>query len=65
MLRDRLGHAVEDALEVVVLLGLLYLHEDDVAVAVLGLDVDAVVLVLPVLLVALALKDFLHMHLLF
>ena len=57
MLGDGLGHAIEDALQVVQLTGVLYFHDDDVALAILGLDVNPVELVVLSLLVPLALKN--------
>ena len=58
VLGDGLGGGVEDTFEEVEVIGLLDLDEDDLAEAVLGLDVDAVELVLFVLLVALAFEEF-------
>ena len=58
VLRDGLGHPIEHTLEEIQLARLLDLHQDDFALAVARLDVDAVELVALVLLVALALKDF-------
>ena len=62
MLGDGLGHAVDHPLQVVVLLRLLYLHENDLAVAVLRLDVHTVELVVLVLLVAFALQQLHDFH---
>jgi hypothetical protein len=58
VLSDGLGGAVEDSFEEVEVVGLLDLDEDDVAEAVLGLDIDAVELVVFVALVALAFEEF-------
>ena len=58
VLGDGLGGGVEDTFEEVEVIGLLDLDEDDLAEAVLGLDIDAVELVLFVLLVALAFEEF-------
>ena len=55
---DGLGSAVKDALEEVEVVGLLYLDEYDLTEAVLGLDVDAVELVVFEALVAFALEEF-------
>lgn len=58
MLGDGLGGAVEDAFEEVEVVGLLYFDEDDLAEGVLGLDIDAVELVVLVAFVALAFEYF-------
>ena len=57
MLGDGLAGAVEDALQVIELAGELHLDDDQVALAVLGLDVDAVEPVGVRLLVRLALEQ--------
>ena len=58
MLRDGLGHAVEDTLQVIQLPRVLYLDDDDLALAVAGLDIHPVELVTLRELVALALQQF-------
>ena len=68
MLGDGLRHTVDHALQVVVLACLLYLHQDNLALRVLGLDVHAVVLIVLRLLVRLRVQQFddghlvLHQH---
>ena len=57
MLGNGFGNAIEDALQVVQLAGVLYLHDDDFALAVQCFDVHTVELVICGLLVALALKQ--------
>ena len=61
MLGDGLGDTVEDALQVVQLAGVLYLDDDDFALAVLGFDVHTVELVVLCLLVAFAFEYFQYM----
>ena len=58
VLGDGLGDAVEDAFEVVALAVVLDFDEDDLVLAVAGLDVDAVGLVVLVVAVAFAFEDF-------
>ena len=58
VLRDGLGHAVEDTLQVIQLPRVLYLDDDDLALAVAGLDIHPVELVTLRELVALALQQF-------
>lgn len=58
MLGDGLGDAVEDAFEVVSFAVVLDFDEDDLVLAVAGLDVDAVGLVVLVDAVAFAFEDF-------
>ena len=64
VLGDGLRHAIEHALQIVQLAALLNLDDDDLAAGILGLDVHAVELVVPVLLVRLALEQFHDRHLL-
>ncbi len=61
---DGLRHAVEDALKVEYLRGVLHLYDYNLALAVAGLYVYAVELVVGVSLVSLAFKDVHHFHLL-
>ena len=65
MLRDGLGNTVEDALQVVELARLLDLHEDNLTLGVLGLDVNAVELVVDIILIAFTLQNLVNLHLLF
>ena len=64
MLRDGLGNAVENALQIVELTRLLNLHQDNLALRVPGFDVDAVELVVLSFLIAFALKQLHNGHLL-
>ena len=64
VLRDGLSHPIEDALQVIQLARLLYLHQDDFTLGVASLDVYAVELVVFLLLVAFALQKFHNGHLL-
>ena len=61
--RDGLACTVQDPLQIVKLSRQLYFHDDEVPLAVLGLDVDTVELVLSGILVALALQQFDYMDL--
>ena len=54
VLGDGACHTIKDALKVVQLARLLYFHDDDFTLAVLGFDVNTVEFVLRVVLVALA-----------
>ena len=58
MLGYRLRHAIQYPLKVVQFAGLLNLHDDDLILAVLGLDVNTVELVVRVFLVAFAFQNF-------
>ena len=60
--RDGLGHTVQHALQVVQLTTLLNLHQDNLTLRVLGLDVHAVVFVVLALLVRLTLQQFQNGH---
>ena len=64
VLGDGFRYTVEDAVQIVELTRLLYLHQNDFALRVEGLDVHAVELVVLGLLVALALQQFHDGHLL-
>ena len=64
MLSDGLGYAIEHTLEIVKLAALLYLNKDNLTLGVLGLDVNAIELVILVLLVRLALQQLHDGHLL-
>ena len=62
VLRYRLCHSVEDALQVVQLPGELHLYYDDLSLGVLGFDVHAVELVVLCFLIAFALQYFLYFN---
>ena len=62
MLGDGLGHTVKNALQIVQLAGELHLDDDDVALGVLRLDVDAGELAVGSVLVCLALQYLVNHH---
>ena len=63
VLCDSLCHAVKDALQVVELARLLYLHQDNLTLGVSGLDVNTIEFISFCILIALALQQFDDCHL--